>query len=627
MTEALTINIPEIVEALRLHSLVLFVGADLPRAITGLPSRADLARELAHRKELDESLSLAEVAQRVGRSGNRWEFTAFIRDALDTTGRSPQPFHRHIVEMVRTYGIKTIITTAYDNLLELAFQDAGVGINCIVRGSDVNFINLDRPTLIKLYGDAQQPDTLVVTDGDHSELLRHREREALVDEVRRALRLNTAFFIGYGLADPDFRFLFDQIAESRFSRTAYAVWPGLPEVDLQMWRDRGIVILEANPLRMLGGLVAQSMPDLGSEAMATTRKKTTISKPYDSPPIIVVDVRHGARIGHSFEEELTRYGYVVRYLSTPLIAHSLSRASILTLFVSLPDHTGQPLLPEELASIHSYVTYGGSLFLIGLGWVWKQYGQKQDLTMDDYPLNQITYPHYGTYFQGEPLDKPHSTWDNIDGYPCARFSTANMAQHPICEGLQTIASFGMSSTLEVEPPATPLVWDGNDTDRCILAAWEGQSRGRVVCLQHEGYFKDDDVNKNGIRNILEYDNRRLLLNIAQWLSGRDWSTQEHSPELASDAQDAPASQPTHHNTQAIRDLLITALNDEDLTTLCFDHFRPVYEDLSTGMSTGQKIQRLLDYCARHGYLEELVEHVQERNPVQYAHFRDQLRRC
>jgi hypothetical protein len=356
-------NLPELTEALERGALALFIGADLPRQVTGLPSRADLARQLARRKRgalarVDESLSLAEVAQRVSRAGKRWEFTAFIRDALDTTGRSPQPFHRRIVELVSTYRIETIITTAYDNLLELAFQEAGVGINRVVRGSDVSFVNPDRPTLIKLYGDAQQPDTLVVTDRDHSDLLRDRDREPLLDEVRRALRLNSVLFLGYNLADPDFRFLFDQIAESRFARTAYAVWPGLPEADERMWRDRGIVILDTDPLGILGEIAAQPVPHSRPEATITV-----------------------------------------------------------------------------------------------------------------------------------PEDAKQSTW--------------NMA--------------------------------------------------------------------------------------------------------------------------AIRSLLTAAFDDEELTTLCFDHFRPVYEDLSSGMSKGEKVQRLLDYCDRHGQLEELLEHVRERNSAQYARFRDQLR--
>jgi hypothetical protein len=197
---------PELNDALTRRTLALFIGADLPREVTGLPSRADLARELARRKGLDESLSLAEVAQRVSQVGNRWEFTDFVRNALDTTGKSPQPFHRRIVELVKTHQIETLITTAYDNLLELAFQEAGVGINRVVRGNDVSFIHPDRPTLIKLYGDAQQPDTLVVTDRDHSDLLRDREKEPLVDEVRRAFRRNTVLFLGYNLSDSDFRY-------------------------------------------------------------------------------------------------------------------------------------------------------------------------------------------------------------------------------------------------------------------------------------------------------------------------------------------------------------------------------------------------------------------------------------
>jgi hypothetical protein len=353
----------QILEQLEQGRLALFIGADLPRQITGLPSRADLARELAHRKRgalarVDESLPLAEVAQRVSRAGKRWEFTAFIRDALDTAGRSPQPCHRRIVELASTYRIETIITTAYDNLLELAFQEAGTGINRVVRGGDVSFVDPDRPTLIKLYGDAQQPGTLVVTDRDHSDLLRDRDREPLLDEVQRALRLNTVLFLGYNLADPDFRFLFDQIAESRFARTAYAVWPGLPEADVRMWRDRGIVILDTDPLGILGEIAAQPVPHGRPEATITA-----------------------------------------------------------------------------------------------------------------------------------PEDAKQSTWD----------------------------------------------------------------------------------------------------------------------------------------TAAIRSLLTAAFDDAELTTLCFDHFRPVYEDLGSGMSKGEKVQRLLDYCDRHGQLEELLEHVRERNPVQYARFRDQLR--
>lgn len=80
------------------------------------------------------------------------------------------------------------------------------------------------------------------------------------------------------------------------------------------------------------------------------------------------------------------------------------------------------------------------------------------------------------------------------------------------------------------------------------------------------------------------------------------------------------------NTAAIRDLLSVAFSDEELTTLCFDHFRVVYDNFSSGMSKGQKIQLLLDHCTRHEQFDQLLPLVQERNPAQYARFESRQRK-
>ena len=75
----------------------------------------------------------------------------------------------------------------------------------------------------------------------------------------------------------------------------------------------------------------------------------------------------------------------------------------------------------------------------------------------------------------------------------------------------------------------------------------------------------------------------------------------------------------------MRDLLTAAFSDGELTTLCFDHFRQVYEDFASGMSKGDKILRLLDHCIRHEQIEALLAAVQRANPTQYERFEDQLR--
>lgn len=243
-------------EALAQGTLVLFIGSDLPQTVTGLPSRADLARKLAAEYHLADILSLAEVTQRVMQAKNRWAFTDFLRTELETFSKSPTTFHQQVVTLVNQKQIETIITTAYDDLLETAFKEAKVRFNRVVSEEDVKLITPHRPTLFKFYGDTQQPDSLVVTDQDHTDLLHDTTKQGLLGEVRRAFNRYTVLFLGYNLADPDFRFIFDAFAQSQFSIPAYAVWPNLPEADITMWRDRNVIISEGDLLgALLGTLV------------------------------------------------------------------------------------------------------------------------------------------------------------------------------------------------------------------------------------------------------------------------------------------------------------------------------------------------------------------------------------
>jgi hypothetical protein len=250
----MTNPIATLAEHLANARLALFLGGDLPQALTGLPSRSDLARGLARRKGLDESLSLAAVAQRAMQSGSRFEFTDYLGRQLETVGSGPPRFHQLIARLPA----QTIITTAYDNLLELAFQQAGEQINRLVRDSDIAFADPRRRTLIKLYGDVQQRDTLIVTEDDHYGLWRSRDKEGLLDETRATLRKHAVLFLGYNLADPDFNLLWREVLDrmGRFALGAYAVWTDAPDDVRQVWEARQVRVVAAEPLDVLEQLVA-----------------------------------------------------------------------------------------------------------------------------------------------------------------------------------------------------------------------------------------------------------------------------------------------------------------------------------------------------------------------------------
>ncbi len=245
-------------DALSKQNVALFVGADLPQAVTGVPSRAEMARWMAERRSLSSGLSLAQVTQRLSSRGSRYDFTALLREGVDTTGKVPQPFHQRLAALVAVYRITSIITTAYDTLLESALRAAQVPYSRVVTTADLALAAPTRPTLTYLYGLVEQPTTIVVTEDDHYRLERDRDKEGVLDEVRRAFSRNLVLFIGYDLADPDFLLLWHDMLGRMGQLTvgAFAVATGLAADEARLWAERQVTVVDVEPVAFLTGLLA-----------------------------------------------------------------------------------------------------------------------------------------------------------------------------------------------------------------------------------------------------------------------------------------------------------------------------------------------------------------------------------
>jgi hypothetical protein len=81
---------------------------------------------------------------------------------------------------------------------------------------------------------------------------------------------------------------------------------------------------------------------------------------------------------------------------------------------------------------------------------------------------------------------------------------------------------------------------------------------------------------------------------------------------------------TSYDTAAVRQLLAEGLSDETIDTLCYDYFRSVYDQLSVGMSKGQKIQRLIEYCDRQNRIPDLLDAIRQLNPAKYMQYESHL---
>ncbi|MBI1879122.1 MAG: ATP-binding protein [Chloroflexi bacterium] len=103
--------------------------------------------------------------------------------------------------------------------------------------------------------------------------------------------------------------------------------------------------------------------------------------------------------------------------------------------------------------------------------------------------------------------------------------------------------------------------------------------------------------------------------LEQWLESADWAAK-------SDISAESTLTLYRKESAVVRKLIKAAFDEEELTTLCYDYFRSVFDKFSTGMTKSQKIQHLLDFANRYDQMEKLLALIEQLNPTQYAHFKD-----
>lgn len=233
-------NIPdELVAAIARSNAVLFVGAGLSVG-AGLPGWGQLIGPLADRIGLPDNQrgDLLKIAQYYETKRGRQALISYIREHIDTSS-APTENHRRLVRL----GIRTWLTTNFDDLLEQTLRSAGERVTKVVRDHDLPYAGAERLTLIKLHGDSSQPETIVITRQDYNTYARRFPR---VKEKLSGLLVDKTFlFVGYSISDPDFNQLLDEVAFDlqQHQRMAYAVLFDADAFMIDDLRARNIQVL------------------------------------------------------------------------------------------------------------------------------------------------------------------------------------------------------------------------------------------------------------------------------------------------------------------------------------------------------------------------------------------------
>jgi hypothetical protein len=210
-----------------------FVGAGISVG-AGLPDWYTLISQLAERtgqkmppREWATGDALIAIAQTYVNRQGLHSLISHLKDRLDTTGIKPTAVHRALAGLP----ISLVFTANFDNLLERAFRDAGKRVEVVVRDNQIPFMRRgpNMVNIVKLYGDLDQPDTIVLARQQYESY--SLQRPELVKLLETELGRATMLYLGWGHSDPHFGLVFGQLLGryGEFMRSGYAAMFDVPE--------------------------------------------------------------------------------------------------------------------------------------------------------------------------------------------------------------------------------------------------------------------------------------------------------------------------------------------------------------------------------------------------------------
>ncbi len=225
----------ELIDQIERDNCVLFVGAGLSMD-AGLPGWKQLLLPLCQILQCSPDSDPLKVAQVFQHRYSRRNLIEHILEQTDTTGKKIPISLLNLARM----RFKTWITTNYDNLVEKALDKCDQSFIKVVSDKDLAFDRSDKTTIIKLHGDREQPDTIIITRQDFDTGL--WKSRAIREEISHLLRKKTFLFVGYSLNDPDFNQVHSQIQYDfgGYVRRSYAVLFDLDSLTLSDLSSRGI---------------------------------------------------------------------------------------------------------------------------------------------------------------------------------------------------------------------------------------------------------------------------------------------------------------------------------------------------------------------------------------------------
>ena len=245
-------NLPvEVVEATRNQKCSVIIGsrATLEAALEQdrrYPDERAIAKALGGKILPRDACAALEA--KVGRA-------AMVRQVQALIGAADvPPYAAHKLALSR---FSRLFTSAMDDLLERTAQEMGLAYEVRYRGEAIPEPDPAKKLIYKLRGGFERPETLVLTEAD----FKAKPFGDLAKDVRKLLRRDIAFFLGYRPDEQEFDHIFEDFSDAfggELPRCHLAVAQGkISDYHWQKWVWRGLLLFTADPLEALTSLEEQ----------------------------------------------------------------------------------------------------------------------------------------------------------------------------------------------------------------------------------------------------------------------------------------------------------------------------------------------------------------------------------
>lgn len=250
----------ELVEQVSRGNGLVFVGECLTCAAGQGGQLAAWTAELGRRCGLGEPgagsplAAFPAVSQLYEDTHGRQALIQFVRDALAQPDGGSSAAHHLLAALSEC---RIFVTTCLDRRLEEALTTAGRPPVVLVRNVDVAFADEGRTQVYRMRGAADQPDSLVLTEDDCDHF--YDDESSISFVLQGYLARCTILFLGYDLADPNFKRLYRRVTANLdgLARRAYFFGTGATPAVNAWCRRHGIQVIETECEPALRELLAQ----------------------------------------------------------------------------------------------------------------------------------------------------------------------------------------------------------------------------------------------------------------------------------------------------------------------------------------------------------------------------------